>query len=78
MLLSTSIVAVAFDVPPVMVSPTSNLPVVPAPDSRTIFSPALELSKSVASKRRVFEDTVSSDTKLTVPLMVSCADSRNL
>ena len=34
---STRTFAVAFDVPPVIVSPTTNLPSVPAPLSKTIL-----------------------------------------
>ena len=38
--LSTRTVAVAFEVAPVIVSPTTNLPEVPAPSSKTILLPS--------------------------------------
>ena len=37
---SARTVAVAFEVPPVIVSPTANLPSLPAPASRTILYPS--------------------------------------
>ena len=52
---STRTVAVAFDVPPVMVSPASNLPSLPAPFSKTILLPSTSSAKDSDSrfKRRL-------------------------
>ena len=49
---STRITDVAFEVPPVMVSPGSNLPVVPLPLSNTILSALLDPDKFVPSKTK--------------------------
>ena len=49
---STRILAVAFDVPPVIVSPTTNLPSVPAPLSKTILLPSTSNAKDSVSTSR--------------------------
>ena len=67
--ISTSIVAVALDVPPVIVSPTTNLPVVPRPVSPTTLLPS--------SFRIKFVDVVSCMMLLITPDTVSSAASRN-
>ena len=49
---STRTVAVAFEVPPVIVSPTANLPSLPAPASRTILFPSTSRTLDAVSNSK--------------------------
>ena len=72
---STRTSAVAFDVLPVIVSPTTNLPVVPLPTSVLILSPR---SPSSPSTRRWLTEFVSKRILSIVRVRVSSAASKNL
>ena len=49
---STRTVAVALEVPPVIVSPASNLPSLPAPFSKTILLPSMSNAKDSDSNSK--------------------------